>query len=1125
MGADISRARFEALKDFAGVQLQQGRVLLDADFNELVDVLDRRLRASAADLGSPGPQAGESDVAVVPRTTPDGFAVTAAGGTISIGVGRMYVDGIVVENHGAGPTDRFDPLLAETVFTAPTPYTAQPYWSTPDPLPAAGSYLAYLDVWQREVTPLLDPDLIEQAIGVDTTTRVQNVWQVRLLDPAGAGVGGGVTCSTPDADIPGWAELIAPSAARLTTTTVPVDPSLDPCVLPPTGGYRGLENQLYRVQVHKPGPLGTATFVWSRDSASVSTAVSAVLSPTELAVASLGRDSVLRISTGDWVEITDDHREFAQTRGEIRKVTVDDAAATLTFSPPLPAELIPSGAGSDTAAARHLRVIRWDQSGKVFEPDGTTLVVDLDGAGSDGTIPIPATPNTETVLENGIAVSFSAASATGVFRAGDYWVFAARTADTSIEILTAAPPRGIHHHYARLAIVTLPGGQTDCRTPWPPEGGGGDDGCACTVCVTPESHASGSLTIQHAVDMVTPTGGTVCLGAGLYPLDAAVRVTNATSVRLHGQGIRSVLVAQQGAFALDTCIDCTIEELGIVAGGTPPAITVNATAAVTLQRLAILALGSTRQSPADPAVEAPAAPPPPATNGIAVTVSGLNALLTVRENVIAAAAGLINLAEATIFRPAAAAQPPAADEQQQNGDLLIDLRVGDNMWLCSQYAVLLRGQVNFAYGALFCRNDIWGGQRAGIVATGAMLAEGTLRITDNDLFVAGAGILAASGNTCISGNDITSSVPAHDTSNQDLFGIGIASTLSSGDAAVIDGNTITAMSDPGVSVESKTLQTLRITGNRVSGCVGGIDVHVSAGDVTITGNELIDLVLPTVAVDGVGIHPQGLDFEDLVAIQVIGADLSTIADNTIDGIDRTGSPALGRVGIRTQGCPEMQISRNQIRRAISTGGQPQLAFGIDIGGPVQSAIITHNHVMPGDSDTPGPATGTQWMALNISGAATAFLKNAGSSGLTTADMTLIVPMSDQTTLVSIGGQARVLSVGKVPSNVGIDGNYFAGGQLEPGVLVRGIRDVRFCANHVDHTEGGDDTAPAVQVNAESDFTTAIVQGNRVRGGTTKNPSLQIEVQTVTVLGNITSAGVSILGPLGVWAPLNVLSAI
>src|ERR1041385_4275324 len=222
MGADISRVRFDPHHDFAGVVLQQGRLLLDADFNEFVALLDRRLRAETCDLTSFGPDPDHAGVAWVPRQTPDGFRVTASGGKLSIGRGRMYVDGLLAENHGVTPTG-FDPLLSERTGTADTASDKQPYWQTPDPLPSGGPHLAYLDVWQREVTYLEDPGLVEIAVDVDTTARLQTVWQVRLLPNIG-----NASCSSDDKDIPGWLDVIRPSAGRLTTDTITVAPTDDP---------------------------------------------------------------------------------------------------------------------------------------------------------------------------------------------------------------------------------------------------------------------------------------------------------------------------------------------------------------------------------------------------------------------------------------------------------------------------------------------------------------------------------------------------------------------------------------------------------------------------------------------------------------------------------------------------------------------------------------------------------------------------------------------------------------------------------------------------------------------------------------------------------------------------------
>ena len=55
----------------------------------------------------------------------------------------------------------------------------QPYGAGPVAVPAQVRSLVYLDVWRREVTHLQDPQLIEPAVNVDTTTRYQTAWQVK----------------------------------------------------------------------------------------------------------------------------------------------------------------------------------------------------------------------------------------------------------------------------------------------------------------------------------------------------------------------------------------------------------------------------------------------------------------------------------------------------------------------------------------------------------------------------------------------------------------------------------------------------------------------------------------------------------------------------------------------------------------------------------------------------------------------------------------------------------------------------------------------------------------------------------------------------------------------------------
>src|ERR1700685_4125319 len=97
MTFDISRSTFNSWNDYFGVVMQQGRVQLDSDWNELLAELTRRLHAGTMDmLGRSG----------VPATTPFGFRINASVDTsavrhISVGAGRIYVDGILAENHGA----------------------------------------------------------------------------------------------------------------------------------------------------------------------------------------------------------------------------------------------------------------------------------------------------------------------------------------------------------------------------------------------------------------------------------------------------------------------------------------------------------------------------------------------------------------------------------------------------------------------------------------------------------------------------------------------------------------------------------------------------------------------------------------------------------------------------------------------------------------------------------------------------------------------------------------------------------------------------------------------------------------------------------------------------------------
>jgi hypothetical protein len=263
------------------------------------------------------------------------------------------------------------------------------------------------------VTTTEDPDLADPALGgADTTTRLQTVWQVRLREVPSSNARRPL-----DED-----RKFRPSASRLSTAP---------------GGYVGLENHLYRVEIHEGGKTGAATFKWSNDNASTVARVTRLIDLLHNGVQAIGFKAAPRFSSGDLIEITDDAREFAGLPGELRRIrTIDAAASMFTLDAPLSPGLFLADQNGIPDATRHMRVRRWHDTQAI------------QGPGS----PID--------LENGIAVCFDA---DGCFRTADYWLIPARAAKQSFEPLDRAPPRGIHHHFAKLALLTPPRGLRDLR--------------------------------------------------------------------------------------------------------------------------------------------------------------------------------------------------------------------------------------------------------------------------------------------------------------------------------------------------------------------------------------------------------------------------------------------------------------------------------------------------------------------------------------------------------------------------------------------------------------------------------------------------------------------------------------
>ncbi len=488
MSGDYSRFTYDPKKRYSGVLMQQGRVQLDSDWNEEIDILRRRIRTLSNDVLGP--------VGFPLLSLPDSFILELDGNDLLIKPGRLYLNGLVAE------------AFAEDEAT----YTSQPFYPTPPQLPN-GNFVAYLDVWDREVTYIEDPDLLDPALGgADTTTRCQTVWQLKVEAVEDA------ECGLPVGE--------EPSAGRLTTEAVNPPVPNDPCPLPPISGYRGLENRLYRIEVHEGGPLGTAKFKWSRDNASIVSAVteiSAAGGQSTLTVNRIGRDEVLRFRINDWVEVTDDRRELMGEPGEMaRIIDIDEANRKIFLGTDVTANGRPFGNDSTQLADRHTRIKRWDQTAATGADPNTGLIT-VDDSG-----PIK--------IEDGIEITFSTADPVGGnFRIGDYWTFWARTATASIDEFTNKPPHGIEHHYVQLAAITNFGDDNanidNCRPLEEKEG-------CCTVVVQPGE------SIQDAIDSLPDEGGCVCIKAGVHEIDSPIQIQR-RSITLHGESQGAIIRGSQ----------------------------------------------------------------------------------------------------------------------------------------------------------------------------------------------------------------------------------------------------------------------------------------------------------------------------------------------------------------------------------------------------------------------------------------------------------------------------------------------------------------------------------------------------------------------------------------------------
>jgi hypothetical protein len=441
MKGDFTRSTFNTKKHYSKVNMQQGRVQMDADWNEQNDIHSHHERTFVNNLiGKYGTLKED-----------DGFRILGGNPEYKIKKGIYYVDGILCENEDdVTASEQLDLQMKPGEQVGDIQNPALP----PSP-PHETHYLAYLDVWDQHITNLEDPDIQETALGdVDTATRTKTSWQVKLIkvDPKYA-----------DNQCDMWknieSNISQPTTGKIQARSKPTKDQNDKCDIYETAGYQKLENQLYRIEVHNPGLKDTCTFKWSRDNGIVVSKIIEFKPTTEnkIIIAKRGKDDHLDFVQNDWIEITDDLHDMLNIPGTLTKIQ-SVVGNTITYYSDTVV-----GLEKITAANfdQHPKVRRWDH---INEDPGRDPI-------KEGALVSNASAMDEGYvnLEWGVQIKVS----TGYYRTGDYWQVPARTRTGKVEwpmdaVKTTDPlqqlPSGVIHHYAPLAIlVHRPSGEFEFK--------------------------------------------------------------------------------------------------------------------------------------------------------------------------------------------------------------------------------------------------------------------------------------------------------------------------------------------------------------------------------------------------------------------------------------------------------------------------------------------------------------------------------------------------------------------------------------------------------------------------------------------------------------------------------------
>ncbi len=620
---DLTRFLPPASRHISGARLQQGRALLDTDFNEAAEA--RALLARDTVLSIVGPLASPDD-GFLPDLSA-GQTLTATTVTLgsffevfvtdwALGPGTVYVGGLRFTQ------DELEPVVFQRDYLQMGPGTA--------PRAAVGRYrqLAVLHGWEQSVTAVEDGELTEAATGgADTTTRIHRRKRVEVY------LVNGETCADAFAEV--LDEIAEPGAiydaataslrsnARLQIRFVSEANDECPACRPRLAGrYLGSEAHAVRIMLATP-----TSYVWALDTSPLyrvklvmeGSGVARIefltppkdkfLEPRHGAVVELlPWASLLRNGTPQSGKIfgqTVVNEKVSTLVGFFSEAIAPYDAATRSLRVRLSNETLnkigitqaKGQPAADTAAQEALKTgepptedviaLQWDArhpcAGELSQPSGgsgftASLYMRVWHTKGDDSVLLVPTAAPKPLGRTGLVPHFSGA---GI--AGDTWTVAVSPLRNDVvlplDLLQAGgvPPHGPQRVLAPLALIEWdsPFGLThrvvsvtDCRPSLPRVT---DRGC-CTVWVGPGDEGD-TDSIQDAVHRLPASGGRICILPGTYREE--VRVFGRRNVTIEGCGPGSEIVSPAepslpGVFSVEPVggiAAVTIRRLSIAASG------------------------------------------------------------------------------------------------------------------------------------------------------------------------------------------------------------------------------------------------------------------------------------------------------------------------------------------------------------------------------------------------------------------------------------------------------------------------------------------------------------------------------------------------------------------------------